>query len=76
MFHIVSYSKNSQGICCVGHNNNTVVYMNMDYCVFFQQASDFYKKLSGKIGTRGFPDQFISFFRGSFEKFVTMGSFT
>jgi len=60
----------------VGHNN-TDVYMNMDYCVIFQQASDFYRKIIWKNWDQGFSrSQFISFFQGSFEKFVTMGSFT
>jgi len=51
--------------------------MNMDYCVIFQQASDFYRKIIWKNWDQGFSrSQFISFFQGSFEKFVTMGSFT
>jgi len=50
----------------VGHNNNTDVHMNMDYCVIFQHASDFYGKITWKnwdqVCSRS---TFISFFEVS-----------
>jgi len=57
----------------VGHNNNTDIHTNMDYCVIFQQASDFYRKIIWKNWDQGFSrSTFISFF----EKFITLDSFT